>query len=67
MRGFFRKQYGNVKDKAIHFRNLVEDWSFFVKMKKTVELTEPVYAHLRICDTDTYNRLQLLAQDAGLR
>ena len=33
---FFKKQYGDAKDKAVRFRNLVEDRSFFAKMKKTV-------------------------------
>ena len=55
--GFFGKQCGDAKEKAIHFRTLVEDGSFFTKMQKTVEITEPVYAHLRICDTDIYNTI----------
>ena len=29
-------------------------------MKKTVELTEPVYAHLRICDANVYNTIGVL-------
>ena len=57
---FYKKQYGDAKDKAIRFRNLVEDRSFFAKMKKTVKLTEPVYAHLRICDSDVYNTIGVL-------
>ena len=54
---FFGKQCGDAKEKAIHFRTLVEDRSFFAEMQKTVELTEPTYAHLRICDTDIYNTI----------
>ena len=54
---FFGKQYGEAKEKAIRFRSKVEDRSFFAKLKKTTELTEPVYAHLRICDADVYNTI----------
>ena len=53
----FEKQCGNAKETAIRFRTLVEDWSFFANMQKAVELTEPVYAHLWICDTDIYNTI----------
>jgi len=54
---FFGKQCGDAKEKAIRFRTLVEDRTFFAKMLKTVELTEPVYAHLRICDADIHNTI----------
>ena len=43
-----------------HISYLVEHWSFFVKMKKTVELTEPVHAHLWICGADKYNTIGAL-------
>ena len=35
----------------------MENRSFFAKQKKTTELTEPVYAHLRICDADIHNTI----------
>jgi len=52
---FLTKQSGEAKTKAIKFRALVEDRSFFAKMKKTVQLTEPIYAIMRICDSDVHN------------
>ena len=52
---FLSKQSGEAKTKAIKFRALVEDRSFFAKMKKTGQLTEPIYAIMRICDSDVHN------------
>ena len=66
---FFGKQYGEAKEKAVRFRNKVEDRSFFVKLKKTTELTEPVYAphsDLRRQYLQHYRRrLRFLAQGNG--
>jgi len=53
--GFLAKQSGEAKTKATRFRGLVEDRSFFAKMKKTGQLTERTYATMRICDSDIYN------------
>ena len=54
---FLAKQSGEAKAKAIQFRGLVEDRSFYAKMKKTLELTERVYAIMRICDSDIHNTI----------
>ena len=53
--GFLAKQSGEAKTKAIRFRGLVEDRSFFAKMKKTGQLTERIYATMRMCDLDICN------------
>ena len=53
--GFLARQSGEAKTKAIRFRGLVEDRSFFAKTKKTGQLTERIHATMRMCDSDIHN------------